>query len=148
PVLDVADPIDRAYRLEISSPGLDRPLVRRSDFERHIGAVVKVELAVALDGRRRYRGNLVGIDDTAARIRIEDAPDGAADAQLPFEDMTDAKLVLTDDLIAAALRRGKHFAETAGVRPPPPDSPAQAGEGGEGAADGAPAVAGKGGRDS
>src|SRR6266481_5208639 len=107
PVLDVADPIDRAYRLEISSPGLDRPLVRRSDFERHVGEVVKVELAVALEGQRRYRGNLVGVDDTAARIRIEDRPDDAAEVQLRFDDMTDARLVLTDDLIAAALRRGK-----------------------------------------
>jgi len=136
PVLDVADLIDRAYRLEISSPGLDRPLVRRSDFERHIGKVVKVELAVALEGRRRYRGNLVGVDDIAARIRGEDGPDSATDAQLPFDDMTDARLVLTDDLIAAALRRGKP------PRFPPPqtgegitgDPPAQAGEGRVGAA--------------
>ncbi len=107
PVLDVADPIDRAYRLEISSPGLDRPLVRRSDFERHVGKVVKVELAVALEGRRRYRGNLVGIDDSAIRIRVEDGPDGGRDVQLPFDDIADAKLVLTDDLITAALRHGK-----------------------------------------
>ena len=107
PVLDVANPIDRAYRLEISSPGLDRPLVRRLDFERHIGQVVKVELAVAHEGRRRFRGVLAGIDNFAARIRMEDGPDGAVDVQLPFDDMTDAKLVLTDDLIAAALRRGK-----------------------------------------
>jgi len=108
PVLDIADPIDRAYRLEISSPGLDRPLVRRSDFERHIGQVVKIELAVPFQGRRRYRGNLVGIDNVAVHIRMEEGPDGAADVQLPFDDMTDARLVLTDDLIAAALRRGKH----------------------------------------
>ena len=107
PVLDVADPINRAYRLEISSPGLDRPLVRRSDFERHIGQVVKIELAVALQGRRRYRGRLVGIDNIAACIRTEDGPDSAADVQLPFDDMSEARLVLTSDLIAAALRRGK-----------------------------------------
>jgi ribosome maturation factor RimP len=119
PVLDVADPIERAYRLEISSPGLDRPLVRRSDFERHIGQVVKIELAVALEGRRRYRGNLVGIDEFAARIRMEDSPDGGPEVQLRFDDMTDARLVLTDDLIATALRRGK---------PSPSPSP-QAGEG-------------------
>jgi ribosome maturation factor RimP len=107
PVLDIADPIDRAYRLEISSPGLDRPLVRRSDFERHTGQVVKIELAVPCQGRRRYRGNLVGIDNVAVHIRMEEGPDGAADVQLRFDDMTDARLVLTDDLIAAALRRGK-----------------------------------------
>src|SRR6266571_7476874 len=58
PLLDVADPIDRAYRLEISSPGLDRPLVRRSDFERHAGAQVKIELEVAHEGRKRFRGLL------------------------------------------------------------------------------------------
>jgi ribosome maturation factor RimP len=113
PLLDVANPIDRAYRLEISSPGLDRPLVRRSDFERHLGEVVKVELAVASDGRRRFRGNLVGIDDSAAHLRIEDGADGAAEVPLPFDDMTEARLVVTDDLIAAALRRGKAQARQA-----------------------------------
>src|SRR5262249_13516925 len=107
PVLDVADPIERAYRLEISSPGLDRPLVRRSDFQRHVGDAVKVELAAPLNGRRRFRGNLVGVDDDAARVRLEDGPDGATEVPLPFGDMTDAKLVLTDELIAAALRRSK-----------------------------------------
>ena len=120
PVLDVADPIDRAYRLEISSPGLDRPLVRRTDFERHIGEIVKIELGVALEGRRRYRGNLVRVDDIAAHVRIEDRPDGAADVQLPFDDMTDARLVLTDDLIAAALRRGKSFPGATGETPAVP----------------------------
>ena len=58
PVLDVADPIDRAYRLEISSPGIDRPLVRRSDFERYAGHLVKIEMAVAHQGRKRFRGTL------------------------------------------------------------------------------------------
>jgi ribosome maturation factor RimP len=119
PVLDVADPIDRAYRLEISSPGLDRPLVRRSDFEHHVGEIVKIELGVALEGRRRYRGNLVAVDDLAARVRIEDRPDGAAEVQLPFDDMMDARLVLTDELITAALRRGKALTGTAGVSPAP-----------------------------
>jgi ribosome maturation factor RimP len=120
PVLDVADPIDRAYRLEISSPGLDRPLVRRSDFERHIGEIVKIELGVALEGRRRYRGNLVRVDDNAALIRIDDRPDGAADVQLPFDDMTDARLVLTDALIAAALRREGAEAASRGRGDPRP----------------------------
>jgi len=107
PVLDVADPIDRAYRLEISSPGLDRPLVRRSDFERHAGAEVKIELAVPFEGRRRFRGVLAGVEGAAARIRIEDASDGGAAVLLAFDDMADAKLVITNDLIAASLRRGK-----------------------------------------
>jgi ribosome maturation factor RimP len=115
PVLDVANPIDRAYRLEISSPGLDRPLVRRSDFERHLGEVVKVELAVASDGRRRFRGHLVGIEESAVCVRIEDRADGAADVRLPFNDMAEARLVMTNDLIAAALRRGKAQAKQARV---------------------------------
>ena len=98
PVLDVADPVDRAYRLELSSPGLDRPLVRRSDFERHAGHVVKIEMAAAIDGRKRFRGELLR----------DDVPAGeAADVLLPIEEMAEAKLVLTDTLIAEALRRSK-----------------------------------------
>jgi ribosome maturation factor RimP len=111
PVLDVADPVEGAYRLEISSPGLDRPLVRRSDFERHVGDVVKIELAAPLNGRRRFRGTLAGVDDGAARLRSEDGQDGAVDVALPFEAMLDARLVLTDALITAALRRSKSAAE-------------------------------------
>jgi ribosome maturation factor RimP len=108
PVLDVADPIDRAYRLEISSPGLDRPLVRRSDFERFAGHQVKVEMAIAIDGQRRFRGLLLGMDGEAARIRRDDAAPGEMnEILLPVEDMAEAKLVLTDALIAESLRRGK-----------------------------------------
>jgi ribosome maturation factor RimP len=108
PVLDVADPIDRAYRLEISSPGMDRPLVRRSDFERFAGHELKVELAVAFDGRRRFRGLLLGVEGEAARIRRNDAAPGEPnEVLLPIEDMAEAKLVLTDALIAESLRRGK-----------------------------------------
>ena len=108
PVLDVADPVDRAYRLELSSPGLDRPLVRRSDFERHAGHVVKIEMAAAIDGRKRFRGELLGAEGDAARIRRDDAPAGeAANVLLPIEEMAEAKLVLTDALIAEALRRSK-----------------------------------------
>ena len=102
PVLDVADPIDRAYRLEISSPGIDRPLVRCSDFERFAGHVLKVEMSIARDGRRRYRGELLGREGEDARIRLEDG----AELLLPIAEMADAKLVLTDALVAAALKRG------------------------------------------
>jgi len=108
PVLDVADPIDRAYRLEISSPGIDRPLVRRSDFERHAGKEAKVEMAVPIDGRRRFRGLLLGTHGEAARIRRDDAAPGEPDeVLLPIEEMAEAKLVLTDELIAESLRKGK-----------------------------------------
>ena len=108
PVLDVADPIDRAYRLEVSSPGMDRPLVRRSDFERFTGHRLKVEMAVAIDGRRRFHGLLLGVEGEAARIRRDDAAPGeATELLLPIEEMAEAKLVVTDALIAESLRRGK-----------------------------------------
>jgi ribosome maturation factor RimP len=108
PVLDVADPIDRAYRLEISSPGIDRPLVRRSDFERYAGHVARIEMQVAIDGRRRFRGVLLGAEGDNARLRRDDAAPGeAADVLLPIGEMNEAKLVLTDALVTEALKRGK-----------------------------------------
>src|SRR6187431_390611 len=76
PVLDVADPIDRAYRLEVSSPGIDRPLVRRTDFERYAGHEAKIEMAVPLDGRKRFRGILTGVEGETARLRRKDAAEG------------------------------------------------------------------------
>jgi ribosome maturation factor RimP len=108
PVLDVADPIERAYRLEISSPGIDRPLVRRSDFERHAGHLVKIEMDVPLDGRRRFRGTIGALDGDTVIIPRDDAKAGEpADVRLRIEDISEAKLVLTDALIAESLRRGK-----------------------------------------
>jgi ribosome maturation factor RimP len=108
PVLDVTDPIERAYRLEISSPGLDRPLVRRSDFERFAGHAVKIEMAVAIDGRRRFRGTLIGVDGDKARVRRADAAPGEdPNVLLPIEEMGEAKLVLTSELVAQSLKRGK-----------------------------------------
>jgi ribosome maturation factor RimP len=108
PVLDVADPIETAYRLEVSSPGIDRPLVRRSDFDRYAGHVAHVEMTVPIDGRRRFRGQLLGTDGDSARIRVNDATPDGTDVLLPINDMMEAKLVLTDELIAEALRRSKH----------------------------------------
>jgi ribosome maturation factor RimP len=108
PVLDVADPIERAYRLEISSPGLDRPLVRKSDFDRYAGNVVKIEMEVPVNGRKRFRGMLNGTQGEAARLTRDDAAEGEeADVVLPIADMNDAKLVLTDDLVTQALRKEK-----------------------------------------
>jgi ribosome maturation factor RimP len=113
PVLDVTDPMDRAYRLEISSPGMDRPLVRRSDFERYAGNRVRIEMAVAVDGRKRFRGMLNGVEGNAARLQREDAADGEpADVLLPIDEMADARIVLSKELIANSLRRGKHAAES------------------------------------
>src|SRR3569832_2478195 len=73
PVLDVADPIDRAYRLEISSPGIDRPLVRRSDFERYCGYLVKIDMAVAHEGRKRFRGTLGAVEGDRVNLHRDDA---------------------------------------------------------------------------
>jgi ribosome maturation factor RimP len=125
PVLDVADPIDRAYRLEISSPGIDRPLVRRSDFERYAGHLVKVEMAVAHQGRKRFRGALAGIEGDAVRLHRDDIrADEKADVLLVMEDIADARLVLTDELIAESMRRGKaadrELRRELGLEPPPP----------------------------
>ena len=108
PVLDADDPVDRAYRLEMSSPGIDRPLVRQSDFVRYANNFVKIEMAVAVEGRKRFRGQLLGAEGNVARIRRDDASTGeTADIMLPIEEMAEAKLVLTDALIAESLRRGK-----------------------------------------
>ena len=108
PVLDVADPIERAYRLEVSSPGIDRPLVRKSDFDRYAGHLVKIETEIPINGRKRFRGLLVGTEGEAARIRGEEAEAGAdAEILLPIEEISEAKLVLTDELVTEALRRGK-----------------------------------------
>ena len=108
PVLDVADPIERAYRLEISSPGIDRPLVRKSDFDRYVGNLVKIETAIPINGRKRFRGLLVGTEGETARLARDDAPAGEdAEVLLPIDEMSEAKLVLTDELVAQALRREK-----------------------------------------
>src|SRR5882672_42300 len=125
PVLDVADPIDRAYRLEISSPGIDRPLVRRSDFERYAGHLVKIEMAVAHQGRKRFRGLLAGCERDAVRLHRDDMRAGEdADVLLVMEDISDARLVLTDELIAESMRRGKaaerELRQNLGLAPPPP----------------------------
>jgi ribosome maturation factor RimP len=107
PVLDVADPIEGAYRLEISSPGIDRPLVRHSDFDRYAGHVAQVEMTVPIDGRRRFRGQLLGTEGDTVRIRRSDAAADGVDVLLRIDEMMEAKLVLTDALISESLRRSK-----------------------------------------
>ena len=108
PALDVEDPINRAYHLEVSSPGIDRPLVRSGDFERWAGHELKVEMAVMQEGRKRFRGTLLGVDGDRARIRLPDvSEDAEATVLLPLADIGEAKLVLTDELITAALQAEK-----------------------------------------
>ena len=100
-ILDVEDPISGAYTLEVSSPGVDRPLVRRGDFERFTGFEAKIEMRSAIDGRRRFRGRLAGLEGKAVRLTTKDG-----DISLPLEGILQAKLVLTDDLLAAAETAG------------------------------------------
>lgn len=99
-VLDVADPISGAYNLEVSSPGLDRPLVRREDFERFSGHEARIETHAPVGGRKRFRGRLAGLAGNDVVI----ACDGA-DFAIPFDAVARAKLVLTDERIAAAMKR-------------------------------------------
>ena len=108
PVLDVADLIDRAYRLEISSPGIDRPLVRKSDFDRYSGHLARIEMEVPVNGRKRFRGTLSGTEGEAVRLHRDDMEAGEdANVLLPISEMSEAKLVLTDELVKEALRREK-----------------------------------------
>jgi ribosome maturation factor RimP len=109
PVLDASDPIEGAYRLEISSPGIDRPLVRRSDFDRYAGHVAHIEMLAPIDGRKRFRGEILGTQGAGARLRFgEPVADEIPEILLPIDDMMEARLVLTDALISEALRRSKH----------------------------------------
>lgn len=135
PVLDASDPVETAYRLEISSPGIDRPLVRKSDFDRYAGHSVKIETAVPVEGRRRFKGTLLGTEGDAARIELDtdrkpkhgkpgakqskhakvkepaeekgDGSDDIVELLVTIADISEAKLVLTDALITEALRRAK-----------------------------------------
>ncbi|WP_299809049.1 ribosome maturation factor RimP [Tardiphaga sp.] len=125
PVLDVSDPIERAYRLEVSSPGIDRPLVRRTDFERYEGYLVKIEMAVPVGGRKRFRGLLGAIEGDVVLLDREGARDGEDPiTRLPLEDISNANLVLTDELIAESMRRGKQaerdMKQGLGILPAPP----------------------------
>jgi ribosome maturation factor RimP len=108
PLLDVHDPISGAYKLEVSSPGLDRPLVRFSDFELWTGYEAKVELREMIDGRKRFRGVIEGFEDGEIRLQVK--LEGYSQEQiigLPVHLVESAKLVVTDALIQAALAGGK-----------------------------------------
>jgi ribosome maturation factor RimP len=95
-LLDVVDPIVGAYTLEISSPGIDRPLVCAEDYDRFSGFEAKIELTMPIDGRRRFRGRLLGTAEGAIRLLT-----AAGEAQLPLDTVVRAKLILTSDLMAA-----------------------------------------------
>jgi len=110
-LLDVADPIPGAYMLEISSPGIDRPLVRTEDYDRFRGFEARIELARPIDGRKRFRGRLLGTSRGNVRLATE-----TGETELPLDAVGRAKLVLTDDLIVGAPR-------DASEHHPPPTRP-------------------------
>ncbi len=112
-LLDVSDPISGRYQLEVSSPGIDRPLTRPVDFARFAGFVARIELGTPLDGRKRLKGRLIGADDATAPARVTVDVDGAR-LELEIGHIARAKLVMTDDLVDAA---------TKGLLPAPGDAP-------------------------
>jgi ribosome maturation factor RimP len=112
PILEVEDPIAGEYNLEVSSPGIDRPLVRVSDFRRAIGHEARVEMETLIHNRKRFRGWIEGVDgegrDAVLRLRRVDArPDEESDVALPLRDLSDARLSLTEALIRETLRAAK-----------------------------------------
>ncbi|MTI17894.1 ribosome maturation factor RimP [Rhodobacteraceae bacterium RKSG542] len=109
PALDVDDPISGAYHLEVSSPGIDRPMVRASDFERWVGHLVKIEMTLPQQGgRKRFRGFITAMNDGLVSLKMTDVPAGEPDtAELPLKEIGDARLILTDELIDAALKADK-----------------------------------------
>ena len=108
PVLDVEDPIDREYHLEVSSPGIDRPLVRKSDFTRWQGHLLKCETSIMIGNRKRFRGKIVESDADSFTLERDQVAYGEEQkVVIPFTALSDAKLILTDDLIRDALRADK-----------------------------------------
>jgi ribosome maturation factor RimP len=115
PVLDVHDPLPGSYRLQVSSPGIDRPLVRPSDFEHWAGHEAKIELKEPVDGRKRFRGVLDGYMDGEVRINADLGKDGRQVLGFPIALVGEARLVLTDALVRESLRRGKDRIENQGA---------------------------------
>lgn len=108
PVLDVEDPIDKQYHLEVSSPGIDRPMVRKSDFARWQGHIVKCETSIVVDGRKRFRGKIAECGDEGFVLERDQIAYGEEPrVTIPFAALSEAKLILTDELIRDALRADK-----------------------------------------
>lgn len=101
-LLDVEDPVPTAYQLEVSSPGIDRPLVRLEDYTRFAGHEARLESERMIDGRKRFKGKLLGVAEDRIRMRLSDVE---AEVEIPFADVSKAKLLLTDELIAQSLKR-------------------------------------------
>ncbi|MGE5513588.1 MAG: ribosome maturation factor RimP [Bacteroidota bacterium] len=118
PLLDVHDPLPGSYRLQVSSPGIDRPLVRPSDFEHWSGHEAKIELKELVSGRKRFRGVLEGYEDGEVRIGIDGGKDGYQVLGFPLELLAEARLVLTDALVRDSLRRSKRAARNESIEGP------------------------------
>ena len=127
PVLDVEDPIDKAYHLEVSSPGIDRPLVRKGDFETWAGFLMKLETNRLVNERKRYRGKIIKVSDEAITVERDQPPANEPSAvEIPFDALGEARLILTDDLIAAALKADKAARKARGEAGEDDDGPEQA----------------------
>ncbi|EJF83170.1 ribosome maturation factor rimP [Cardidatus Bartonella washoeensis 085-0475] len=112
PLLDVQNVIERKYHLEISSPGIDRPLVRKSDFFHWQGHIAKIETKMIIDGRRKFRGTLANITQDGFTLNTDKAAYGEAlYVSIPFDGIIDARLVLTDELIRDALKKNKDLSQ-------------------------------------
>jgi ribosome maturation factor RimP len=108
PVLDVEDPIDKAYHLEVSSPGIDRPMVRKSDFSRWTGHLLKCETSILVESRKRFRGKIVAADENGFTLeRDQPAAGEEPTVVIPFTALAEGRLILTDDLIRDALAADK-----------------------------------------
>ncbi len=106
PALDVDDPIEKAYHLEVSSPGIDRPLVRKTDFSTWAGHLVKVETSVLVGGKKRFRGKIEEAGDEGFVVRNDKAAYGEEPTvSIPYDAVAEARLILTDDLIRDALSK-------------------------------------------
>jgi ribosome maturation factor RimP len=129
PALDVADPIEKAYHLEVSSPGIDRPLVRKSDFSTWAGHLVKIETSIMVADRKRFKGKIAEAGDNDVLIE-RDVPAYGEDpsVRVPYETIAEARLVLTDDLIRDALSKDNKARKEARKRRGEPEEAAEADE--------------------
>lgn len=122
PALDVDDPIEKNYHLEVSSPGIDRPLVRKSDFAAWAGHLVKIETSILVGDRKRFRGQISASDESGVTVERDQASYGDEPVvRIPFEAIAEARLVLTDDLVRDALTKDKKARQEAKKRRGEPD---------------------------
>jgi ribosome maturation factor RimP len=123
PALDVEDPIEKAYHLEVSSPGIDRPLVRISDFETWKGHLAKLETSILVGGKKRFRGKIAEAGEDGVLIESDQPAYGEEPtARIPYEAIGEARLILTDDLIRDALTKDKKARQEAKKRRGEPET--------------------------